>query len=69
MTVIAPQVSTVRTLPELLAFRVAQSPQGEAYREFNAKTGQWVSTCWDAFSEHVTHRRQALVAMLLPNGL
>ncbi|MEP6964010.1 MAG: hypothetical protein ABI845_00865 [Polaromonas sp.] len=63
------QVSTARTLPELLAFRVVQSPRGEAYREFNARTGQWVSTCWDAFSEHVTHRRQALVAMLLPNGL
>ncbi len=79
MTVIAPQVSSVRTLPELLAFRVAQSPRGEAYREFNAKTGQWVSTRWAAFSERVTQWRQALaamrlpphasIAMLLPNGL
>ncbi len=79
MTAVATQVSTVRTLPELLAFRVAQSPQGEAYREFNAKTGQWVSTRWAAFSERVTQWRQALAAMrlphhasiaiLLPNGL
>ena len=79
MTVIAPQVSAVRTLPELLAFRVAQSPDGEAYREFNASTGQWVSTAWAAFSERVTHWRRALsalqlppqarVAILLPNGL
>ncbi len=79
MTVIAPQVSTVRTLPELLAFRVAQSPQGEAYREFSARTGQWVSTRWAAFSECVTQWRLAMevmqlpshasIAMRLPNGL
>ena len=79
MTVIAPQVSIVRTLPELLAFRAAQSPQGEAYREFSARTGQWVGTRWAGFSERVTQWRQALAAMrlpphaniaiLLPNGL
>ena len=79
MTVMTPQFSAVRTLPELLAFRVAQSPQGEAYREFNASTGEWVSTSWAAFSERVTHWRRALfalglpahssIAILLPNGL
>ena len=63
MTVIAPQVSTVRTLPELLAFRVAQSPQGEACREFSAKTGQWVGTRWAGFSERVTQWRLAMEVM------
>ena len=75
----ASQLSAVRTLPELLAFRVAQSPQGEAYREFNAGTGQWLSTDWAALDARVTHWRSALaalrlpaqarVAILLPNGL
>ena len=73
------KLSDVRTLPELLAFRVAQSPQGEAYREFDARAGQWVSTRWAGFSERITQWRQALAAMqlpphasiaiLLPNGL
>ena len=73
------KLSAVRTLPELLAFRVAQSPQGEAYRESDARVGQWVSTRWAGFSERVTQWRQALAAMrlpshasiaiLLPNGL
>ena len=60
------KLSDVRTLPELLAFRVAQSPQGEAYREFDASAGQWVSTSWAGFSERVTQWRQALAAMQLP---
>ena len=73
------KLSDVRTLPELLAFRVAQTPQGEAYREFDAGAGQWISTRWAGFSERITQWRQALAAMqlpphasiaiLLPNGL
>ena len=73
------KLSDVRTLPELLAFRVAQTPQGEAYREFDADAGQWISTRWAGFSERITQWRQALAAMqlpphasiaiLLPNGL
>ncbi len=72
-------LSAIQTLPELLAFRVAQSPQGEAYREFDAQQGQWVSTTWKAFSERVAQWQHALAAMplpshaavaiLLPNGL
>ncbi|MGA8785745.1 MAG: long-chain fatty acid--CoA ligase [Polaromonas sp.] len=73
------QLSAVRTLPELLAFRVAQTPQGEAYREFDPASSQWVSTCWAEVGERVTQWRHALAAMrfsshasiaiLLPNGL
>ena len=71
--------SAVSTLPELLAFRVAQSPQGEAYREFDNATAQWVSTRWAGASERIAHwgralaalqlPRQARIAILLPNGL
>jgi len=73
------KLSAVSTLPELLAFRVAQSPQGEAYREFDHATGQWVSTRWAGASERIAHwgralaalqlPRQARIAILLPNGL
>ena len=73
------KLSAVRTLPELLAFRVAQSPQGQAYREFDAASGQWVSTCWAQVDERVAQWRcallamalppQARIALLLPNGL
>lgn len=79
MNVTSMQFSAVRTLPELLAFRVAQSPQGEAYREFDPATGQWASTRWAEVGERVAQWRRALAAMqlsshasiaiLLPNGL
>lgn len=72
-------LAAVHTLPELLAFRVAHSPEAEAYREFDAVTGQWHSTCWAEASERVAQWRRALaatqlpahasVAILLPNGL
>ena len=79
MTMTAMKLSAVRTLPELLAYRVAQSPQGEAYREFDAATGQWTSTRWAEASERIAQWRRALsamqlprqarIAILLPNGL
>ena len=72
-------LDTVRTLPELLAFRLARSPHGEAYRAFDAMTQQWKSTRWEEFGESIaTWRnallalqlpRQARIAILLPNGL
>ncbi|CAN5251466.1 AMP-dependent synthetase/ligase [soil metagenome] len=73
------KLSAVRTLPELLAFRVAQSPQGDAYREFDAATGQWQTTRWAEAGGRIAQWAQALAAMrlprqariaiLLPNGL
>ncbi|MEO5606029.1 MAG: long-chain fatty acid--CoA ligase [Polaromonas sp.] len=72
-------LSAVRTLPELLAFRVAASPEAEAYREFDTASGQWVSTRWGQMGERVAQwcsalasmrlTPQARVAVLLPNGL
>ncbi|MDI1341511.1 long-chain fatty acid--CoA ligase [Polaromonas sp.] len=79
MTVTEIDFSTVHTLPELLAFRVARSPQAEAYREFDAGAGLWVATTWAQAGERFAQWRQALAAMglpdhasiaiLLPNGL
>ena len=79
MTDIATALSALDTLPELLAFRVVQSPQAEAYRAFDAVAGRWVSTSWAEFGERVAQWRRALavmqlprqarVAILLPNGL
>ncbi len=67
MTVTVIDFSTVHTLPELLAFRVAQSPQAEAYREFDAGAGRWVSTTWAQAGERFAQWRRALAAMRLPN--
>ncbi|MBA4330053.1 MAG: long-chain fatty acid--CoA ligase [Polaromonas sp.] len=71
--------STLRTLPELLAFRVARSPQADAYREFDAGAGRWVTLSWAQAGTRFAQWRQALAAMglprqasiaiLLPNGL
>lgn len=72
-------LSAVRTLAELLAWRVARTPQGEAYRQFDAARGAWASVSWQAFGERVARFARALaalglrsgdrVAILLPNGL
>ncbi len=74
-----PDLGNVRTLPQLLAFRVALSPRLEAYREFDTASGRWVSLSWAATQERVARWSHALaasglpvgarVAILLPNGL
>ncbi|CAM3342597.1 long-chain fatty acid--CoA ligase [Polaromonas hydrogenivorans] len=76
---VSSKLSALRTLPELLAFRVAQSPQGEAYREFDVATGQWKATRWAEAGGRIAQwsqalavmqlPRQARIAILLPNGL
>jgi long-chain acyl-CoA synthetase len=79
MTVTDIDFSRLRTLPDLLGWRVARSPQAEAYREFDAGAGAWVSTTWAQAGARFAHWRDALAAMalprqssiaiLLPNGL
>ena len=69
----------VHTLPELLAYRAARTPQGEAYREYDAHHAHWHSLAWGDVQAHVQHWQRALstsqlqagqrVAILLPNGL
>ena len=73
------KLSALKTLAELFLWRVAQSPNAEAYREFNANSGHWVSTSWQQIGEQVTRYIKALstlrldrgarVAILLPNGI
>lgn len=72
-------LQTVRTLPQLLAWRVAATPEGEAYREFDNARKQWVITNWAEGAERIARWTAALavqklphgsrVAILLPNGL
>jgi long-chain acyl-CoA synthetase len=69
----------LRTLPELLAHRVAHSPGLEAYRQFDSVSNQWLSLNWAQAGALVQRWTRALalcnlphgarVAVLLPNGL
>ncbi|MFZ6760215.1 AMP-dependent synthetase/ligase [Undibacterium sp. Ji50W] len=78
-TAIPPDLSTVQTLAELFAWRVAQTPDAEAYRQFDDVAGQWISYSWQQTQERVAGFIKALsplalehgsrIAILLPNGL
>lgn len=67
------------TLAALFTWRVDQSPDGEAYREFDAVLGRWNSHTWAQIGTQVRCFRQAMageqpdvgarVAILLPNGV
>jgi long-chain acyl-CoA synthetase len=71
--------ASVRTLPQLFAWRVATTPRAEAYRQFNQETSTWVSTSWAEAGARVARWTEALarldlprgarIAILLPNGL
>jgi len=79
MPSLPPSLADIGTLPELLAFRLAQTPGAEAYRAFDEAAGRWVGTSWAQAGEHIAHWRLALgamalprqsrIAILLPNGL
>ena len=73
------ELSSLKTLPELFAWRVNTTPDGEAYRQFDSVTGQWISSTWAEINQLVSvfiralaqHdlERGARVAILLPNGI
>jgi long-chain acyl-CoA synthetase len=75
----ATELGDIRTLPELLAWRVTRTPDGEAYRCYDEARGAWQGVRWRAFGERVARFAQAMerldlergarVAVLLPNGL
>ncbi len=79
MTPTPPDIASVQTLPQLLAYRAAKTPQSEAYRAFDPHTNTWVSLTWADTAQRVNTWAQALAAMqmpaaarvaiLLPNGL
>jgi long-chain acyl-CoA synthetase len=72
-------LADVRTLAALLRWRVAQTPQGDAYRQYDEARRAWVTVSWQAFEARVQQFARALqalgiakgerVAVLLPNGL
>ncbi len=74
-----PELSSIRTLAELLAWRVRSTPEAEAYRQFDEARGAWAGLGWREFGERVGRFARAMlaagvqrgerVAILLPNGL
>jgi len=79
MTSTPADIASVQTLPQLLAYRAARTPQAEAYRAFDPSRQVWASLTWAQTAERVNTWAQALAAMqlppaarvaiLLPNGL
>jgi len=75
----SPQIDSLKTLPDLFAWRVAQTPGSEAYRQFDETDGKWISTSWQEAGARVAGFVSALsqlrlehgsrVAILLPNGV
>lgn len=73
------RISDVHTLPQLLAYRVGQTPQADAFRAYDTNRKAWQSLTWAQTAERVKAWAQALAAMqlppaarvaiLLPNGL
>src|SRR4051812_34878868 len=61
-------LDTIASLAELFAWRVGQTPHGEAYRQYDVASGQWRSHSWGAIGEQVQTLRRALHALALPAG-
>ncbi|GLR89214.1 AMP-dependent synthetase/ligase [Bradyrhizobium iriomotense] len=72
-------LAEVMTLPGLLRWRVALTPGGEAYRQYDATAGRWASYSWQQIDAEFERWRRALaaegfaagerVAILMPNGI
>ncbi len=58
----------LRTLPDLFRERVAATPRGEAYRQFDRAAGRWRSLTWAQMAERVTRWTRALAAESLAPG-
>lgn len=79
MTPSPADIASVCTLPQLLAYRAARTPNSEAYRAFDTSSQAWTSLTWAETAQRVGTWAQALAAMqlpaaariaiLLPNGL
>lgn len=79
MTSISPDIASVQTLPQLLAYRAARTPDADAYRAFDPATQAWICLTWAQTAQRVAQWSQAMAAMplpaaarvaiLLPNGL
>ncbi len=72
-------LAEIRTLPELLRWRVKATPAAEAYRHFDGAAARWVSRSWQEIDAEFDRWRRALaaegfspgerVAILMPNGI
>jgi long-chain acyl-CoA synthetase len=72
-------LAEVRTLPELLRWRVKATPDAEAYRHFDAAARRWIGQSWLEIDAQFEPWRRALasesfapgerVAILMPNGI
>ena len=72
-------LTPLQTLADLFRWRVTQTPDLEAYRQFDESSQQWVSYSWLQTEQKVTQFAQALatlqpergarIAILLPNGI
>ncbi|WP_431206326.1 AMP-dependent synthetase/ligase [Bradyrhizobium betae] len=72
-------LAEVRTLPELLRWRIKTTPAAEAYRHFDADARRWVGQSWKEIDAEFELWRRALaaegfapgerVAILMPNGI
>jgi long-chain acyl-CoA synthetase len=58
----------VKTLPELLRERVAATPGGDAYRQFDRASRRWQSFSWSEFARRVGRWQRALRGESLPAG-
>ena len=66
MTSTPADIASVQTLPQLLAYRAARTPEAEAYRAFDSSRQAWASLTWAQTAERVNTWAQALAAMQLP---
>jgi long-chain acyl-CoA synthetase len=72
-------LDSVHTLAELFAWRIAKTPQADAYLQYDTATRRWKGLSWQTTGERVAHFAAALerlalprgarIAILLPNGL
>ncbi|NMM77045.1 long-chain fatty acid--CoA ligase [Acidovorax sp. SRB_24] len=68
MTIAFADIASVQTLPQLLAYRAARTPDGEAYRAFDAAAQAWVGLSWAQAAQRVAQWTRAFAAMQLPAG-
>lgn len=61
-------LATVRTLAELLQYRVARTPDAQAYRQYDAARSAWAGISWQEFGERVARFARAMAALGLERG-
>ena len=58
----------IRTLAELFAWRVAQTPLADAYLQYDAASSRWTSISWQSAGARVARFGMALERFALPRG-